>query len=81
MTNKGNWPTITTLEGLTSNFDAKIEKGLLANDLEPIKCACGSTQFKDVTTSRLDNLECEKDRYCKECKLFLGSWAYGSWLP
>lgn len=66
---------------IANELDARIANGEISEELEPIKCSCGSVDFLDVTTSRLDNLQCEKDRFCKICKRLLGSWAYGSWLP
>jgi len=59
----------------------KIEKGLINDNLEPIKCECDSTEFYDKTTDRIDYLEVEKDRYCKKCNKLVGYWSYGHWLP
>lgn len=59
----------------------KIEKGLINEKLEPIKCECGSIEFHDKTTDKIDFLEVEKDRFCKKCNKLVGYWSYGHWLP
>jgi len=51
----------------------------MAPDFEPIKCECGSTKFRDVTTVMINDVECEKDRFCDGCNKLVGHWAYGKW--
>jgi len=66
---------------IKSETKDKIERGLINEELEPIKCECGSTEFVDKTTDKIDYLEVEKDRFCKKCNKLVGYWSYGHWLP
>lgn len=68
-------------DGITSELDDKIKRGLIANDLEPIKCECGCTSFRDVITSREYSIVFEYDRFCRLCGVLVGSWAHGAWIP
>ena len=46
----------------------RIEQGLINNDLAPIKCTCGCTEFDDKVKERLDgHLVLEFERNCKKC--------------
>lgn len=65
---------------IESEIKDKIERGLINEKLEPIKCECGSTKFIDKTTDKIDYLEVEKDRFCKKCNKLVGYWSYGHWL-
>ncbi len=63
-------------------IEDRISRGLVSKDLEPIKCKCGSTEYKDTIMSVHDaSFVLEKDRYCAKCNALMGAWAYGSWLP
>lgn len=64
-----------------SEIKDKIERGLINEKLEPIKCECGSVEFTDKTTDKIDFLEVEKDRFCNKCNKLVGYWSYGHWLP
>lgn len=66
---------------LADELDDKISLGLIKNDLEPIKCACGCTSFRDVITSREYSIVYEYDRFCKSCNTIVGSWSHGAWIP
>jgi hypothetical protein len=66
---------------IESEIKDKIERGLIDEKLEPIKCECGSIEFVDKTTDKIDFLEVEKDRFCKKCNKLVGYWSYGYWLP
>lgn len=58
----------------------QIDNGLINQNLEPIKCECGSTDFYDKITDKIDYLVVEKDRFCKKCGKLVGYWSYGHWL-
>jgi len=60
----------------------RLSSGFINSELEPIKCwNCGSTEFRDVCTDRIDFLEVERDRFCVKCNEIQGSWSYGFWQP
>ena len=56
-----------------------VADGLLSTSLEPLKCMCGSTEFKDETKSVDGGRISESERSCAKCKTVLGYWAYGGW--
>jgi len=66
---------------IESEIKDKIERGLINVKLEPIRCECGSVEFTDKTTDKIDFIEVEKDRFCKKCNKLVGYWSYGHWLP
>lgn len=74
-------PRVSGSYSIESEIKDKIECGLINEKLEPIKCECGSTEFIDKTTDKIDFLEVEKDRFCKKCNKLVGYWSYGYWLP
>lgn len=59
----------------------KIRKGLINEQLEPIKCECGSINFGDKICDMLNYEIIEKDRYCSKCGKLVGYWSYGYWIP
>ena len=82
-TEKGQQLNIADVSGsysIESEIKDKIERGLINEKLEPIKCECGSVEFTDKTTDKIDYLEVEKDRFCKKCNKLVGYWSYGHWL-
>jgi hypothetical protein len=68
-------------KSVQESIEAAITKGLIDNNLEPIKCECGSTAFYDKTRDAIDSTVCEKERFCKACNASVGYWAYGYWEP
>lgn len=74
-------PRVSGSYSIESEIKDKIERGLINEKLEPIKCECGSVEFTDKTTDKIDYLEVEKDRFCKKCNKLVGYWSYGHWLP
>lgn len=58
----------------------EIKDGLINENLEPIKCNCGSINFYDKIVDRLDYLVVEKERYCTKCDKLVGYWSYGYWM-
>jgi hypothetical protein len=74
-------PRVSGSYSIESEIKDKIERGLINEKLEPIKCECGSVEFIDKTTDKIDFLEVEKDRFCKKCNKLVGYWSYGHWLP
>jgi hypothetical protein len=76
-----NIPVVSGSYSIEDELKDKIERGLINEKLEPIKCECGSTEFIDKTTDKIDYLEVEKDRFCKKCNRLVGYWSYGHWLP
>ncbi len=69
------------MESTEEELKRKIKAGLITNDLEPIKCICGSEEYRDVTTDKIDYMEVEKKRICNKCEDYMGHWAYGYWQP
>lgn len=69
------------MESIEEYLKKKIDDGLIDETLRPIKCVCGSEEFHDVTTDKIDYMEVEKDRICNKCEAFMGAWAYGYWQP
>ena len=57
---------------IESEIKDKIERGLINEKLEPIKCECDSTEFIDKPTDKIDYLEVEKDMLCKKCNKLVG---------
>ena len=76
-----NIASVSGSYSIESEIKDKIERGLINEKLEPIKCECGSVEFIDKTTDKIDFLEVEKDRFCKKCNKLVGYWSYGHWLP
>ena len=76
-----NIASVSGSYSIESEIKDKIERGLINEKLEPIKCECGSVEFTDKTTDKIDYLEVEKDRFCKKCNKLVGYWSYGHWLP
>ena len=74
-------PRVSGSYSIKSEIKDKIERGLINGKLEPIKCECGSTEFVDKTTDKIDYLEVEKYRFCNKCNKLVGYWSYGHWLP
>lgn len=74
-------PRVSVRCSIESEIKDKIERGLINEKSEPIKCECGSVEFTDKTTDKIDFLEVEKDRFCKKCNKLVGYWSYGHWLP
>lgn len=74
-------PCVSGSYSIESEIKDKIERGLINEKLEPIKCECGSVEFTDKTTDKIDFLEVEKDIFCKKCNKLVGYWSYGHWLP
>ena len=74
-------PRVSGSYSIESEIKDKIDRGLINGKLEPIKCECGSTEFVDKTTDKIDYLEVETDRFCKKCNKLVGYWSYGHWLP
>lgn len=72
--------------GLSDESRDEIENnhkmGLITTELEPIKCPkCGSVNYVDITTDRIDLLITEYDRKCADCNHLWGCWSYGHWMP
>lgn len=76
-----NIASVSGSYSIESEIKDKIERGLIDGKLEPIKCECGSVEFTNKTTDKIDFLEVEKDRFCKKCNKLVGYWSYGHWLP
>jgi hypothetical protein len=53
----------------------------MEEDYQPTQCDCGSKDYKDVCTERIDWMEVERDRICNKCNTLMGCWAYGYWQP
>jgi hypothetical protein len=59
----------------------RINKGLINDDLAPIKCTCWCIEFDDIVKDRLDgHLVLEFERNCKDCGTTCGYWAHGFWM-
>ena len=76
-----NIPVVSGSYSIEYELKDKINKGLIDEKLEPIKCECGSTNFNDQTRDMLNYEVVEKDRYCDKCGKLVGYWSYGYWLP
>lgn len=74
-------PVVSGSYSIEDELKDKINKGLIDEKLEPIKCECGSTDFNDQTRDMLNYEVVEKDRYCDKCGKLVGYWSYGHWLP
>lgn len=74
-------PAVSGSYTIEEDIKHRIEKGLIDGKLKPIKCECGSTEFYDKITDRVESTITEKDRYCKNCNKLVGCWSYGYWLP
>jgi len=74
-------PVVSGSYSIEDELKDKINKSLIDEKLEPIKCECGSTNFNDQTRDMLNYEVVEKDRYCDKCGKLVGYWSYGSWLP
>ena len=69
------------MKTIKEDIQERIEKGLITEQLEPIKCKCGSTDYYELAITILDSLVVEKDRHCFECLTLLGHWSHGHWMP
>jgi hypothetical protein len=76
-----NIPVVSGSYSIEDEIKDKINKGLIDEKLEPIKCECGSTNFDDQIRDMLNYEVVEKDRYCDNCGKLVGYWSYGNWLP
>jgi hypothetical protein len=45
------------------------------------KCLCGCEEVEEITTDTISGIPCEIVAVCKRCRLTLGNWAYGNWMP
>ena len=68
------------IDSTEHDIKIKLILGLINENLEPIKCICGSVEFYDKTTDTTNHGVSEKDRYCKECNKLVGYWSYGHWM-
>lgn len=59
----------------------QINGGYIAEDLRPIKCECGCTEFKQVNQVYGEGWVEEYSLECKNecCLKIVGHWAYGGW--
>lgn len=76
---------VTNLYGLIYRFQdwIAIKRGYIAEDHEPLKCTCGSTDLEECNQDYLDTYYratmLEYDCRCKKCGKILGHWTYGYW--
>lgn len=82
-----SWNTIKQ-DKLSSIFLKKdmtgrlFQAGYVAEDGEPIKCEyCGSRDLEDCDFYKEDLYVVEYNKRCKQCRKYLGTWAYGKWNP
>ena len=65
----------------TEYLDLAIAYGLINKDLSPKRCYCGCEEWEKCKCFYVQYGEVEFSARCKECGEYLGTWAYGSWVP
>lgn len=68
----------------STKYQLKLEYlfGFINSDLSPKTCKyCGSKDFIETITDKLDNMVMEKECKCKTCSHVIGYWVTGHWMP
>lgn len=72
---------MTSDNSIEQDIKDRIAKGLISDDLEPIKCICGNVEFYDKVIDSVQNLAVEINRHCRKCDRIVGIWSCGHWMP